>query len=294
MLGIYNLYTKLEHIRRRLLCATWALYLAYIAEDHYGGNSVAMADVRSLLRQERAQRQQSGHPQRVSAVPSVAPTAKKRKAADDTTDERKRTRTASAHIVPSGFFDAGDTDTHSPTIAPSAPPATLDEDTSPPAEPGASAPTEPPPASLSQADEVDNADLDAFMKEIEEMPVATAQPDKFTSTGLVAEAAPMTAAEIAAQAREEQSAQRGKREEELEADKEEAAQQLQDEFDEMETLEERVRRLREQREALREVTLQAEKADVVIADAKPAGYESDGSESVDEDDEWDDWRFRPA
>jgi DNA repair exonuclease SbcCD ATPase subunit len=149
--------------------------------------------------------------------------------------------------------------------------------------------TEPPQTSLPQADD---AELEALMKEIEEAPESTADKNRLGFAGVVVEAAPMTAAEIAAQAREEQSAQRGRREEELEADKEEAAQQLQDEFDEMEGLEERVRRLREQREALRKAHVQAETTNVVLADPESVGYESDESESVDE--EWDDWSFRPA
>jgi len=61
----------------------------------------------------------------------------------------------------------------------------------------------------------------------------------------------MSAEEIAAQAREEQSVQRGKRDEELVAEKEDAVRALQDEFQEMEELEDRVRRMREKREALR-------------------------------------------
>jgi len=61
----------------------------------------------------------------------------------------------------------------------------------------------------------------------------------------------MSAEEIAAQAREEQSVQRGRRDEELVAEKEDAVRALQDEFQEMEELEDRVRRMREKREALR-------------------------------------------
>lgn len=66
----------------------------------------------------------------------------------------------------------------------------------------------------------------------------------------------MTAAELAAQAREEQSAQRARRDEDMEAEKEEAARALEDEFEEMEGLDERVKKLREQREALRSQSAQ--------------------------------------
>ena len=61
-----------------------------------------MADVRSLLRQERAARQQ-----KPSSTPATAPASKKRKAADDGAIERKRTRTEEAAGVPAGFFDEG-------------------------------------------------------------------------------------------------------------------------------------------------------------------------------------------
>ncbi|KAK5689791.1 hypothetical protein LTS12_028847, partial [Elasticomyces elasticus] len=52
--------------------------------------------------------------------------------------------------------------------------------------------------------------------------------------------------------REEQSAQRGRRDVEIEAERDEAATALADEFDEMDGLEARLRRLRGRREASRE------------------------------------------
>src|SRR5262245_16446111 len=69
-----------------------------------------MADVRSMLRQERAARQQHSRPVRQSPAPAAAPASKKRKATDDGADgaeERKRTRTEDAKGVPAGFFDRG-------------------------------------------------------------------------------------------------------------------------------------------------------------------------------------------
>lgn len=81
----------------------------------------------------------------------------------------------------------------------------------------------------------------------------------------------LTAEEIAAQAREEISAQRGRRDVEIADEKEEAVARLQEEFAEMEELEERVQRLRERRERLRKgVTGVAvgngDGADVVLQD----------------------------
>lgn len=113
------------------------------------------------------------------------------------------------------------------------------------------------------------------------------------------EAAPMTAGQIAAQAREEASSQRGKREVEAEEEKEEADARLLEEFEEMGALEERVRRLRERREALRGASGTAEKPDdalVGVGDgAAPMQSEAvvdeeDESSDDGEGDEWDMWR----
>ncbi|TKA82216.1 hypothetical protein B0A55_07511 [Friedmanniomyces simplex] len=95
----------------------------------------------------------------------------------------------------------------------------------------------------------DDNELAAFERELAEL------EEKNRVTALNAEAtisaAPMTAEEIAAHAREEQSAQRGKRDVEIEAERDESASAMADEFDEMDYSEARLRRLRERREALR-------------------------------------------
>ena len=65
-------------------------------------------------------------------------------------------------------------------------------------------------------------------------------------------AAPITAAELASREIEDANAQqRGKREEEMEGEKEDAARALEEEFDEMDQLEARVKRLKEMRERIR-------------------------------------------
>ena len=89
-----------------------------------------------------------------------------------------------------------------------------------------------------------------------ERDVATPPPDPGLPSALTAEAtitaAPITAAELAAQSQAEANVQsRERREAEIEGEKEDAARALEEEFDEMEDLEERVRRLREMREELR-------------------------------------------
>lgn len=243
-----------------------------------------MADARALLRQQRAARQQAQKPQKQSPAPAAAPTSRKRKAADEVVEERKRTRTdeEEAAGVPAGFFDAGATKDEDEV----APAATVEEtvpvpDAQPPQPP---APANPPLDSAAQAE------LDAFMNEMAAEKTAP-PPVKPTYSGAVIEAAPMTAAQLAAQAREEQSAQRAKRDEEIEGEKEDAARALEDEFEEMDGLEERVKRLREQREALRTASGRV----VEPEEAEPTATQKDeNEESESEDEDWDDWRFRPA
>lgn len=114
-------------------------------------------------------------------------------------------------------------------------------------------------------------------------------------------AAPVRAEDVAAQAREEQSAQRGKRDAEIEEEREEAARLLQEEFDEMASLEERVRKLRDKREALRKESTEASNRTEVTA-ALSAELPADGEAVIeeeeddeDEDDDYDDWAFgRPS
>jgi zinc finger protein 830 len=119
-----------------------------------------------------------------------------------------------------------------------------------------------------------------------------------------------TAEGIAAQAREEQSAQRGRRDIELEEEREEAARALEDEFAEMQTLENRVKKLREKRELLRAGNLEQaiEGAKVVAGEDGGGGVngpvdlvqteeksfvngEQDDEDEDDDDEEFDDWTF---
>ncbi|KAF2202931.1 hypothetical protein GQ43DRAFT_439294 [Delitschia confertaspora ATCC 74209] len=261
-----------------------------------------MADVRSLLRQERAARQQSSRPAKASAAP--VPSGKKRKASDDTVEERKRNKTEEAKGLPASFFDRG-----ADTVAQDAdtPPAPLNDFTRPggtqeqkneavtsaftvPAVPN---PTKPTPTGQDGPTETELAEMAAFERELLEMD--TKPTVSAFAAGAVIEAAPMTAAELAAQAREDLSAQRDKAQVENEAEKEDAARMLEEEFDEMEGLEERARKLRERREALRVTSVQS-KAQGVIPSEPVTHEEEDKSESDedddDDDDDWDGWRFR--
>lgn len=187
--------------------------------------------------------------------------------------------------MPAGFFDAGAAKDEEEV----APEATAQE--SAPIQD--TKPSEPPKPAEPPLDATAQAELDAFLNEMNAAKPASPPPTKIAYSGAVIEAAPMTAAEIAAQAREDQSAQRAKRDEEMEGEKEDAARALEDEFEEMEGLEERVKRLREQREALRSTSggiMKVEEDGV-----KPApSAEEDGESESDDDEDWDDWRFRPA
>lgn len=146
-------------------------------------------------------------------------------------------------------------------------------------------------------DQIDPVEMEAFERELAEMEasMASAAADKATIS-----APAMTAADIAAQAREEQSAQRGKREIELEAERDDAAKMLEDEFDEMEGLEERVRRLRERREELKKAKGMAGEAEEIPSatreDERPniddgqADEDGDGDDD-DDDEDVDEWAF---
>lgn len=167
--------------------------------------------------------------------------------------------------------------------------------------------SEPPPAQTESVftnnkdtDEVNVAELEALDKELAEleasMPLSNAGYAQPTIS-----APAMTAEDIAVQAREKQSAQRGKRDAELEAEKEDAARLVEDEFEEMEGLEERAKKLRERREALRKLsTLEskdnpsAENAKVdgeAVHEAVPEDAQEDEDEDDDDDEDLDDWNF---
>ena len=236
-----------------------------------------MADARTLLRQQRAAREQAKKPQKQSAAPASVPVSRKRKAVDDGAEEKKRSRTEQAAGVPAGFFDTG---------------AESEEIVEEVEEVEAALPTQaigthkPVPPPLDPSDE---AELDAFLTEMNKVPAPQLQ--RSYASGTVIEAAPMTAAELAAQAREEQNAQRARRDEDMDAEKEEAARALEDEFEEMEGLDERVKKLREQREVLRSQSAQLP----APIETSPTQSQLNVEESESEEDEdWDDWRFRPV
>lgn len=143
---------------------------------------------------------------------------------------------------------------------------------------------------VAQPESVNESELAAFERDLADLE-ASGAPATALNAGATISAAPMTAEDIAAQAREEQSAQRGKRDAEIEAEKEDAARSLADEFEEMEGLEERVRKLRERREELRKFSGKAVSAPVTER-AIPNGHATEDEDDDDEEeDELDEWGF---
>ena len=162
------------------------------------------------------------------------------------------------------------------------------------------------PSTTSAMPTITNGDVDedewaAFERDVV-APSAPSPPPpnplSIINTNATISAAPMTAAELEAQKKKEgQQAQRILRAEEIEAEKEDAARNLEEEFEEMEALEERVKKLKEKRERLRAGNLESE----VFIGASPSLKEArseEGNEDEEEDDddedledEWDTWGF---
>lgn len=156
--------------------------------------------------------------------------------------------------------------------------------------------TSPPPAPDLSEDEAQEADIDE--SELQALEADLAAMEESTATwamsALNAEAtisAPaMTAEELAVQAREEQSIQKGKRDREIEDEREDAERALEEEFVEMEGFEERVKKLRERREALRVLSPEAEGRGAMDHDA--VKQDAEDAEEDDSDEEYDDdWGF---
>ena len=141
-------------------------------------------------------------------------------------------------------------------------------------------------------DRIDEDEWAAFERDVATPP---SEPSALTAEATII-AAPVSAAELAAQSREEASLQRRSlREAEMEGEKEDAARQLEDEFDEMAGLEERVKRLKEKREKLRAVKVDKgtrnESENPIIHFGGQAIYGKDDQDDTDDEiDEWEMWR----
>jgi zinc finger protein 830 len=219
----------------------------------------------------------------------------KRKADDGEERVRKRSR---ADGLPEGFFDEETSDDSESAIpqASKTPPISGQEIQLPSR-----------PATPLKAPKVTIVPKPAVVDEDEwaafEADIAAAEAP--TVEDAVISAPAMSAAELAAKAREEEIALRKEKQEaELEGDKEDAARKLEDEFEEMEALEERIRKLKEKREALRlkdasgntvvsslPLKVPVPKSDTTGVDGDLEDDEEDEDEDGDDDD-WDGFRLK--
>jgi hypothetical protein len=265
-----------------------------------------MADVRALLRAERAARAPPSKPRKHNAPAPVS--SKKRKAIDDddTEETRKRSRPQSDDgNLPAGFFDASE-DVEEGPLAPidGFVPAededpgvqkrdTLQEDIAKTeaAVNSSRAKAEAPPA----AEDVNEDEWAAFQAFTSAVPIKTISALDALNSNAVLEAAPLTTEQAQQQAREEARLDtKSKREEEIEDEKEEAAEKLEQDFEIQGELDDRVRRLKEKREALRRASRTSQDGlRPVLPSAVVAPPEAVMEEESDEEevDEFDAWRF---
>lgn len=240
-----------------------------------------MVDVRALLRAERAAREPT-KPRKVQpSAPQIS--SKKRKDVHESSEQnpRKRPKEDEAFAIP-------EPQSHD------APPAEIS--TKPEHSISNVVPAEAQSKEVTTGAEI-NVDEDEWAAF--ERDVATPSPSPPRQTAISAlqsdatiSAAPTTKAELEVnKRREDQQAKRAQREEELAADKEDAARHMEDEFEEMDALEQRIRRLKEQRERLRVAS--AGKLEVASDGGTRSPAENDEDmEDGDVDDEEDDaWVF---
>ena len=212
-----------------------------------------------------------------------ASNSKKRKAHDEDADSRKKSRPLTTPPVP-------DREEHNEASKPPSSNQLPSRTTLPPAEPK---PASPPSPSAAQT--IDEDEWAAFERDIAEpIPDSPSETANINAQAIIT-ADPVSAADLAKQEEDDDpSSRKERREAELEAEKEDAARALEEEFDEMENLEERVRRLREKREGLR-LQREAEGGDQDLgADGEAAGAapEAVDEESTDEEDDFYGWSSR--
>ena len=216
--------------------------------------------------------------------------SKKRKADDADGDTRKKTK--SANGVPAGFFDEealyqDQSSDSEPRKASRVHLRQLSDNL-----PSANKPDpknqnqNPTPPTTADPATVDEDEWAAFERD-----VATPPPEPLAlTTAATISAAPMTAAELAAQSREQASLQKkSMRDIEIEGEKEDAARQMEEELDEMAGFDERVKRLREKREQLRLLNASSRRMNQEESDGGGEGDDEHEDDEEDEDaDEFDD------
>lgn len=225
-----------------------------------------------------------------TAIPLQEVRSKKRKA-DDGDEEDSIRKRSKAGEIPDDFFDEGVTQ----EIGVSAPVGGGQETKLPsrPATPLKTPPLNAPPDKLPAVDEDEWAAFEA------DIAASTAAEAALLAEEAVISAPAMSAADIAAKSREEESAQRKERQEaEMEGEKEDAARKLEEEFEEMAELEERIKKLKEKREALRvkgdaqHTTLPSVTKPPVMAANGVNDEEDDDDDDEEDDDDWDGFRLK--
>lgn len=250
-----------------------------------------MADVRAMLRAERAARGTvTSKPRKQAKQPpptSLQPAGQKRKAGDESVREIIK-RFKAEEKSP----EHSDEDSTSPQVVAETPRGK---------EPAQGEPLSTDPDRIIARVEktisgdvqqlqatVDEDEWAAFERDIAAFPPEPSGQsalDAIKSGGTIS-AAPMTADEVAAQVQEERT-RRSRREEEIAEEKEDAAQALEEEFDEMEELEQRAKRLREMRERLREQQAMGNPEQQEQSESQQDQEEEDDESDVEDD--FDDW-----
>ncbi|KUJ12660.1 uncharacterized protein LY89DRAFT_653165 [Mollisia scopiformis] len=274
-----------------------------------------MADVRSMLKNERAARRiqhkhasysttgtllctvchlqlkseslweghlrSAGHIMRLQKLQeepqaTSQPPSKKRKASDDEDEGTLHKRSKPTNGIPEGFFDLGQGE-RSPVI----PHGAEMQIPSRPATPSKPVELPIPPKSEPQIDEDEWA---AFENEI-----ATAEAQMQADNDAVISAPAVSAADLAKKSAEEEYATKKERQEaEVQGEKEDAARKMEDELEAMEGFEARVKRLREKREALRK----KEVVNPTVVTAVPVEIPDEEDDDEDYEDEWDNFRMK--
>ncbi|KAK6581217.1 hypothetical protein PZA11_005908 [Diplocarpon coronariae] len=289
-----------------------------------------MADVRSLLKNERAARRiqhrhasyssagtllctvchlqlksetlwdghlrSAGHMVRAQKVEDVEasaltePSSKKRKASDDEASGTIRKRTKPANGLPEGFFDAG---SQEDGVVQHPIEMQIPSRPATPSKPIDATPIPKKPAEPKKPEPtVDEDEWASFQADI-----ATAESQVQIANDAVISAPAMSAADVAKKSAEEEYTHRKEKQEaEMEGDKEDAARKMEEELEEMEGLEARVRKMREKREALRrkESTIGLNKPPPALVATMTLEEEDDEEDEDDEDDddEWEGFRMK--
>ncbi|KAI9666980.1 MAG: Lysophospholipase 1 [Alyxoria varia] len=148
---------------------------------------------------------------------------------------------------------------------------------------------------------VDHDEWTAFERDMGELDQVTDQEGPRTAYKAAPSisAAPVSAAELASQAREEQSRQRGQKDREIEEERDDAAQQAEEELNRMAQLDDRMATLRKRQDSLRRAAQahDAQGASDKFVESENAGLEDDRggiqagtSEDEDDEDDFDEWQ----